>query len=447
MTPQDASLNLLADLVARARRAGADAADGVLAEGVGVSHAQRLGAIEKLERAEGYDLGLRVLIGKRQAIVASNDRSSQALEELVARAVAMAKAVPEDPYCGLADSDEISQNWPKLDSVDPDEPAPETLIERAKRAEEAARAVKGVTNSEGAEAGWSFSRVAIVASNGFAGGYSGSGHSVSVSVLAGDGESMERDYDWTSAVYGADLEDPSVIGTRAGERAVKRLGARKVETGRVPVVYDPRVSAGLIGHMIGAISGPSVARGTSFLKDKLGQQIFAAGVTIIDDPHRRRGLRSKPFDGEGIANQRRALVENGVLTTWLLDLRSARQLGLKSTGHASRGTGGPPSPAPTNLHMEPGTLSPAELIADIKSGFYVTELMGSGVNGVTGDYSRGASGFWIENGEILYPVNELTIAGNLKDMFLNLTAASDLVFRSGSNAPTLRVEGLTVAGG
>jgi PmbA protein len=258
---------------------------------------------------------------------------------------------------------------------------------------------------------------------------------------------MERDYDWTSAVYGADLEDPAVIGKRAGERAVKRLGARKVETGKVSVVYDPRVSAGLIGHMIGAISGPSVARGTSFLKDKLGQQIYAGAITIVDDPHRHRGLRSKPFDGEGIANQRRALVENGVLTTWLLDLRSARQLGLQSTGHAARGTGGPPSPAPTNLHMEPGTLSPAELIADIKSGFYVTELMGSGVNGVTGDYSRGASGFWIENGAILYPVNELTIAGNLKDMFMNLTAANDLVFRSGSNAPTLRVEGLTVAGG
>jgi PmbA protein len=447
MTPQDAALDLLSDLVARAKRAGADAADGIMAEGVGVSHAQRLGAIEKLERAEGFDLGLRVLIGRRQAIVASNDRSPQALEELVQRAVAMARAVPEDPYCGLADPDQIARDWPTLDSVDPDEPAPEVLIERAKRAEEAARAVPGVTNSEGAEAGWSFSRVAIVASNGFTGGYAGSGHSVSASVLAGEGDRMERDYDWTSAVYGSDLEDPAVIGRRAGERAVKRLGARRPETGKVSVVYDPRVSAGLIGHMIGAISGPSIARGTSFLKDKLGQQIFPAAITIIDDPHRRRGLRSKPFDGEGIPNRRRALVDKGVLTTWLLDLRSARQLGLASTGHAARGTSGPPSPSPTNLHMEPGALSPAALIADIKSGFYVTELMGSGVNGVTGDYSRGASGFWIENGAICWPVSEATIAGNLKDMYASLTAADDLVFRTGTNAPTLRVEGMTVAGG
>jgi PmbA protein len=447
MTPQDAALDLLSDLVARAKRGGADAADGIMAEGVGVSHAQRLGAIEKLERAEGFDLGLRVLIGRRQAIVASNDRSPQALEELVQRAVAMARAVPEDPYCGLADPDQIARDWPALDSVDPDEPAPEVLIERAKRAEEAARAVPGVTNSEGAEAGWSFSRVAIVASNGFTGGYAGSGHSVSASVLAGEGDRMERDYDWTSAVYGSDLEDPAVIGRRAGERAVKRLGARRPETGKVSVVYDPRVSAGLIGHMIGAISGPSIARGTSFLKDKLGQQIFPAAITIIDDPHRRRGLRSKPFDGEGIPNRRRALVDKGVLTTWLLDLRSARQLGLASTGHAARGTSGPPSPSPTNLHMEPGALSPAALIADIKSGFYVTELMGSGVNGVTGDYSRGASGFWIENGAICWPVSEATIAGNLKDMYASLTAADDLIFRTGTNAPTLRVEGMTVAGG
>jgi PmbA protein len=228
---------------------------------------------------------------------------------------------------------------------------------------------------------------------------------------------------------------------------VKRLGARRPETGKVSVVYDPRVSAGLIGHMIGAISGPSIARGTSFLKDKLGQQIFPAAITIIDDPHRRRGLRSKPFDGEGIPNRRRALVDKGVLTTWLLDLRSARQLGLASTGHAARGTSGPPSPSPTNLHMEPGALSPAALIADIKSGFYVTELMGSGVNGVTGDYSRGASGFWIENGAICWPVSEATIAGNLKDMYASLTAADDLIFRTGTNAPTLRVEGMTVAGG
>jgi PmbA protein len=257
---------------------------------------------------------------------------------------------------------------------------------------------------------------------------------------------MERDYDWTGAVYGGDLEDPALIGRRAGERAVKRIGARKAATARVPVVYDPRVAVGIVGHLIGAISGTSVARGTSFLKDRLNEKIFSGAITIVDDPHRPRGMRTAPFDGEGLATRRRALIENGVLTTWLLDLRSARQLGLSSTGHAARGTGGPPGPAPSNLHLEPGTETPEALISQIENGFYVTDLMGHGVNGVTGDYSRGASGFWIENGEIAWPVNEVTVAGNLKDMFLNITAANDLVFRGSSNAPTLRIDGMTVAG-
>jgi PmbA protein len=257
---------------------------------------------------------------------------------------------------------------------------------------------------------------------------------------------MERDYDFASAVYGADLRSPEEIGRSAGERAVKRLGARKMPTAQVPVVFDPRVARGLVGHMLGAISGPAITRGTSFLKDKLGKQVFSESITIVEDPHRHRGLRSKPFDGEGIANVRRNLVENGVLTTWLLDLRSARQLGMEPTGHAARGTSSPPSPAPTNLWVEPGKLSPKELMADIQSGFYVTELMGMGVNGVTGDYSRGAAGFWIEKGELAFPVSEVTIAGNLKDMYHRLAAADDLEFKTGTDSPTLRVERMTVAG-
>ncbi len=439
-------IDLLQDLVARARKAGADAADAVLFEGVSLSHARRLGKTEKLERSESQDLGLRVLIGKQQAIVSSSDRSPKMLAELVERTLAMARAVPEDPFCGLADPGEIAHDWPQLDMLDPDEPSAETLIERARAAEEAALAVAGVTNSEGAEAGWGRSRIALVASNGFAGGYAGSSHGVSVSVIGGSGTQMERDYDFTSAVYASDLRAPEEIGRSAGERAVKRLGARKMPTGRVSVVFDPRVARGFISHLLGAISGPSIARGTSFLKDKLGQRIFPEAITLTEDPHRQRGHRSKPFDGEGLPNRRRALIDQGVLTTWLLDLRSARQLGLTSTGHAARGTASPPAPSATNIWIEPGTQTPAELMADIKSGFYVTELMGMGVNGITGDYSRGAAGFWIENGALAFPVSEMTVAGNLNDMFARLVAANDLEFRVGADSPTLRIDDLTVAG-
>jgi PmbA protein len=442
----EAALDLLQDLIARARRAGADAADAVFFEGVSLSHARRLGNTEKLERSEGHDLGLRVFIGRRQAVVSSTDRSPEALAELVERAVAMARMVPEDPFCGIADPSEIAADWPVLDMLDPEEPAAEVLIERARAAEEAALAVAGVTNSEGAEAGWGRSAIALAASNGFAGYYSGSSHGVSASVIGGSGTGMERDYDYSSAIYAADLRDPSEIGKSAGERAVKRLGAKKMPTCRCPVVFDPRVARSFISHLLGAISGPSIARGTSFLKDRLGDMIFPEAITIIDDPHRPRGLRSKPFDGEGVANRRRALVDKGVLTTWLLDLRSSRQLGLKTTGHAARGTASPPSPAATNVWIEPGAMSPQALIADIQSGLYVTEMMGMGVNGVTGDYSRGAAGFWIDNGEIAFPVSEMTVAGNLKDIFARLIAADDLEFKAGADSPTLRVDDLTVAG-
>jgi len=392
------------------------------------------------------DLGLRVLIGRRQAMVSTTDFSDAAMDETVERALAMARAAPDDRYCGIADPGQIIRSVPDLDIFDAAEPAAEKLVEMAASAEDAARAVKGVTNSEGAEAGWSHARIALAASNGLARDYAMSSVSLSASVLAGDGTGMERDYDFSSAVHGADLRDPAEIGRGAGERAVRRLGARKMPTAQAPVVYDSRVSGGLVRHLIGAVNGAAIARGTSFLKDSMGEQIFADGIRVIDDPLRRRGLRSKPFDGEGIATRTKAVIEDGRLTTWLLDLASARQLGLETTGNAARGTGGPPSPAATNIYLEAGTQSPDALIADIDSGFYVTELIGMGVNGVTGDYSRGASGFWIENGKITFPVSEMTVAGNLKDMFRALTAADDLEFRYGADAPTVRIDGMTVAG-
>ncbi|HEY0833556.1 MAG TPA: metallopeptidase TldD-related protein [Azospirillum sp.] len=445
-TSQTELLNLLEDLIRRARGAGADAADAVLFDSASVSLSQRLGKPERLERSESGDLGLRVFVGKRQAIVSSTDRSRQALDELVERAVAMARVVPEDPFTGLADPELLARTWPDLDTCDPDEPAIELLIEQARAAEEAALAVEGVTNSEGADAGWSRSTICIAASNGFAGSYAVSRRSLSASVLAGTGTGMERDYEYDSKVYGSDLRAAADIGREAGERAVRRLNPRKVKSQKVPVVYDPRVSRGMVGHLTGGISGPSVARGTSFLKDKLDQVIFPATVSIIDDPFVRRGLRSRPFDAEGVAVEKRTIIDGGRLTTWLLDLRSARQLGLKTTGHASRGTSGPPGPAPSNIYMAPGQRSREDIIGEIEDGLYVTELMGSGVNGVTGDYSRGASGFWIENGQLAYPVSELTVAGNLKDMFLNMEAASDLELRYGMDAPTIRIDGMTVAG-
>ncbi len=441
-----ASLDLLTGLVASARKAGADAADAVMFKSAHLGLRQRLGKPEMLERSESQDLGLRVFVGKRQASVSSTDPSSKALAELVERAVAMAKLAPEDPYCGIAEPGAIAKSFPDLDLNDPAEPSPEALEARAGETEDAARAVPGVTNSEGAEATWSRSEVAIAASNGFAGSYGRSGHGVSVSVVAGEGAAMETDYDYASSVYGGDLEAAATVGRRAGERTVRRLKPRKVETARVPIVFEPRVAASLVSHLAGAIAGTSIARKASFLKDQMGKQILSSGLNVIDDALKPRGLRSRPFDGEGIAARRLALVEDGVLKTWLLDLASARQLGLTTTGHAARGTSGPPGPSATNLYLEAGKVSPDDLMADIKSGFYVTSLMGSGVNGVTGDYSRGAAGFWIENGKIAYPVSEVSIAGNLKDMFLKMTPANDLEFRMAVNAPTIRVEGMTVAG-
>ena len=440
------SLDLLAGLIRKAGAAGADAADAILAGGTSVSVIRRLGETEKVERSEGSDLGLRVFVGRRQAIASTSDTSPAALKELVARAVSMARSVPEDPFCGLAEPALVATRVPDLDIDDGTEPATEVLIERARAAEDAARAVPGVTNSEGAEAGFGRSTVALVASNGFAQTRTSSMHSISASVLAGTGSRMERDYEYGSAVRGTDLPAPDEIGRRAGERAVKRLNPRKAASAQVPVVYEPRVAGSLLGHLASAINGASVARGTTFLKDRLGTAVFGKGITIVDDPLRRRGLRSRGFDGEGVATRRHAVVENGVLTTWILDLRSARQLNTVTTGHAVRGASSPPSPSTSNFYLEAGSLSPDALIGDIESGLYVTELIGFGVNGVTGDYSRGAAGFWIENGQLAYPVNEITVAGNLKDMFLRVTAANDLQFRFGTDAPTVRIDGMTVAG-
>ncbi|MBI1329637.1 MAG: TldD/PmbA family protein [Alphaproteobacteria bacterium] len=438
--------DILSGLIRGARAAGADAADALIVESVSSAVSYRLGNLEDVERAESSDLGLRVFVGERVAFVSSTDLRPAALKELPERAVAMAKLAPEDRFACLAPADLLARKIPDLDIEDKAEPSTETLIAAAKAVEGAAMAVAGITNSEGGSANFGRNAIALATSEGFFGRYAATSHSIGVAVLGGEGMEMERDYDYASARHAADLDRPDDIGRRAGERTIARLHPRKVKSQAVPVIFDPRVSTGLVGHFVSAISGTAIARGVSFLKDRMGKSVFAAGIRIIDDPHRLRGLRSKPFDGEGVRNQKMTFVEDGVLQSWLLDCGTAKQLGLTSTGHAARGTGGPPSPSPTNLYMEAGAQSPEALMADIKSGFYVTEMMGMGVNNVTGDYSRGASGFWIENGKIAYPVAGVTIAGNLKDMFQHMTPASDLEFRYGTNAPTLRVEGMTLAG-
>ena len=438
-------LGLLEALLGEAKAAGADAADALMGSGTSLSVGRRLGKVEEIERAESDTVGLRVFVGSRSAIVSSGAIDPEGFARLAEQAVAMARVVPEDRFSTIPDAPPPPDSAP-LDMDDPAEPGVEALLARAAAAEEAALAVKGITNSEGAGASWSRSHVALATSRGFAGAYSRSSHGVSVSPIAGEGVSMQRDYEYSAAVHGADLADPAVLGRAAAERAVSRLDPRRPATAKLPVVYHPRVAGSLLGHFAGAINGASIARGTSFLKDAMGQAIFAPGISIIDDPLRRRGLRSRSFDGEGQPVSRRALIEDGRLTTWLLDSRSAAQLGLATTGHAARGTSGPPSPAPSNLYMQPGALSPEALIADIGLGLYVIELIGMGVNGITGDYSRGAAGFMIRDGQLAEPVAEVTVAGSLREMFLHLTPANDLEFRRGTDAPTLRIEGMTMAG-
>ena len=447
----DQPLDIASALLERALKAGADSADALFVEGISQGVSWRLGAMEDLERAEGRDVGLRVFIGQKQAIISGSDTTPAALDLLAERAVAMARHAPEDAFCDLADPALLATSLPNtldddLDLIDPDEPSADTLIEAARVCEEAARAVDGITNSEGASASWGRSSVALATSTGFTGAYGATSHSISVSVLAGEGTEMERDYDYSSTRHRADLDDPEQVGRTAAEKTLARLNPRTHKPAKVPVVYDPRVSGGLVSHFASAISGAAVARGTSFLKDSMDEAVFAEGIAIVDDPLRRRGLRSKPFDAEGLATTTQTLIDDGRLTTWLLDNASAKQLGLISTGHASRGVGGPPSPSASNLYMEAGPISRDDLIGAIDDGFYVTELIGMGINGVTGDYSRGAGGFWIENGELAYPVAGLTVAGNLKEMYRHLTPADDLTFRYGVNAPTVRVDGMTVAG-
>lgn len=441
------SLDLLAELLDRARGAGADAADAVLLSGTSLSIQRRLGRTEHLERAEGRDLGLRVFVGQRAAMVSASSVDPAQFRALAERAVAMAQVVPEDPFGGLAELWAPPQDPSGLDLADTAEPDASALTARAAEAEEAALAVAGITNSEGADAGYSRTEVYLATSSGFAGHYVRTSHSTSATALAGAGTDMQRDYDYTSATHLADLDSPATIGRSAAERALARLNPRRPRTAKLPVLYDPRVSSSLLGALLGAINGAAVARGTSFLKERLGDQLFSPGITVRDDPHRRRGLRSRPFDGEGVPTAARALIEDGRLTTWLLDSRSARQLGLRSTGHAARGTGGPPSPSATNLYLEPGQQTPAELMADIKEGLYLTEMMGGGVNGITGDYSRGASGFMIRDGALAEPVAEITVAGHILELFRTLRPANDLRLRRGTDAPTVRVEGLTMAGG
>jgi PmbA protein len=439
-------VDLLADLIARARKAGADAADAMLVESAGQCATWRLGKLEKVEREEGTDLGLRVFVGRRQAIVSTGDLGAASLECLIENALAIAKAVPEDRYAGLAAHEEIARTLPELDLDDGEEPSATVLAGLAAAAEDAARAHPKITNSEGAEASWARSRTTLLASNGFAGSAAHSRHSLSAAVIASANGAMERDYDFATVIRARDLPEPAAIGRRAAERAARRLNPRKARSQSVPVVLDPRVAGGLVRHLVSAISGPAVARGTTFLKDKLGERIFPPGVAIIDEPLRPNGLRSRTFDAEGIAVERRKLIDDGMLTTWLLDCASARQLGLATTGHAARGVASAPAPAPSNAYVEPGGVSAEDLMADIKQGLYVIEMLGMGINYVTGDYSRGAAGFWIEDGALGWPVSEVTIAGNLTDMFERVTAADDLEFRYGIDAPTLRIDGMTVAG-
>jgi len=436
-----------AALIEAARKAGADAAD-VLYVGDGSTGVQvRLGELEDVERSEGEDIGLRFFVGRRSASVSSSDLSSEALEALVERAAAMAREAPEDHYSGLAPEDRLlREGGADVEGDDDRDPLPTELKAMALAIEDAARAVPGITNSEGAGVTAGRSVIALATSHGFCRAYRTSGYSGSASVIAGEGGAMQRDYASHSARWLEDLDGPEEIGRKAGQRAIARLNPGKVASGTMPVVYDPRVGTSRVGNLLAAITGPAITRKTSFLLDHEGKPVFGPGVTITDDPHRRRGLRSKPFDGEGVATGPGKLVDGGRLTGWLLDSASARQLGREPTGHATRGIGGTPGASATNVDMLPGTLSVDELIADIRLGVYVTELIGQGVNPVTGDYSRGATGFLIENGQIAGPVAEITIAGNLIEMFRALVPASDLEHRRAVNVPTIRIEGMTVAG-
>jgi len=446
MLDTSAAQERAAALIDRARRAGADAADAVYLADASESVAVRLGKVEDLERSEGEHVSLRVFAGKGSASIGSSDLDDAALDELAARAVAMARAAPEDPYAALAPEEMLARGTlPDLDLAEAAAPTPAELRGIAEAVEAAALAVPGVTNSQGGSASAGRTVVALATSHGFAGSYETTSHSLSASVVAGEGAGMQRDYAWRSARHRADLPEAEEIGKLAGGRAVARLAPGRLASGPMPVVFDPRVGGTLVGHLLSAMAGSAIARRASFLLGHDEGQIFPEDITVVDEPLRPRGLRSKPFDGEGLPTARRVLVENGRLTGWLMNAAAARQLGGRPTGHATRG-GGAPGIGTTNTHIAAGTVSPAELIADIADGLYLTELIGQGVNGVTGDYSRGASGVRIVNGQLAGPVAEFTVAGNLIDMFRQLRAANDLAWHRAVNVPTLRVDGMMVAG-
>jgi PmbA protein len=446
MLSSDQAKAIAESLVERGIAAGASAADALYVGDRSSSVQVRLGEIDSVSLSEGEQIGLRLFVGQRSATVASSDLSGEALSVLVERCLAMAQQAPEDPYAGLAPAELLLRgDFPSLDVEDSVEPEPAELRAWALEAENAALAVEGVTNSSGASAGASGATIALATSGGFSGAYRTSGHSCSAVVIAGEGASMQRDYASHTAHHLGDLDSAAEIGRKAGERAAARLNPVRPKPGKYPVLFDPRVSSSLLGHFCGAISGSSIARKTSFLQDKLGQRIFAEGVTIVDDPLRQRGLRSHPFDGEGLRVSRQELVSDGVLKSWIAESASARQLGIQPTGHAVRGIGGAPSASPSNLYLAAGQRSREELLAAHPEAVLIIELIGQGVNGVTGDYSRGAVGFMVRGGEIAEPVAEITIASNLIDMFATLEPATDLEFRRGIDAPTVLIPEMTVA--
>jgi PmbA protein len=448
ITPETA-LDRLEFALAQAARLGASAADAVLRAESSAGITVRLGQLEDVGRSETEEMGIRLFRGARSAQVAVSDLSAASIRAAVARAYAMAGEAPEDAFAGLAPQDMLARGpWPDFDLHDPAVAAlpPERLRAMALEAEDAARAVAGVTNSEGGSASAGESLTALATSHGFAAARRGSMVSVSAVAVAGEGEDRQRDYDWAEARHLADLEAPAGIGARAGRRAVGRLRPARPETGPCPVLFDRRVAGSLLSHLVAAMSGPAIARRTSFLLGREEEMLFGPDVLVLDDPHRPRGLRSRAFDGEGLPTRPRALVEKGRITGWLMDSASARQLGGVPTGHASRGVTGPPGVSASNLHLAAGGTSVEALISDVSMGILVTELIGMGVNGLTGDYSRGASGFLIRDGAPAGPVSEFTVAGNLLDMFRTLTPADDLVFRHAINAPTVRIDSMTVAG-
>ena len=444
------SLSDLSDqILAAARRAGADAADAIAVDGTSLSITVREGALEQAERSEGVDIGLRVFVGQRQACVSSSDTKPATLAQMAERAVAMAKEAPEDPYAGLADPSQLTTNiqTETLELFDPsDEPDPAALQEDATRAEAAALRNAGISQVQSASAGYGRRRIHLAASNGFSAGYSRSDRGLSCVAISGTGAGMERDYDYDSRVFQADLRDADDIGRIAAERAVERIGAKKPKTGAYPVLFDERVASALIGSLLQATNGMMIARGSSWLRDAVGEQVLPKGLSIIEDPHRARVTGSRLFDAEGLATSQRAIVDNGVLTGWTLDLATARKLGMQSTANAARGTSSPPSPSLTNVSLTQGHQSRAELIKEMGTGLLVTSMIGSTINPNTGDYSRGAAGFWVENGEITYPVNECTVAGNLRDMLKTIIPANDGRMHLSRVVPSLLVSGLTLAG-